>query len=193
MDRETAGTAVASQGGISSTLQPEAASAPQVEAPTTLHKVAPVPLIKPPTPQQAEQTGQQARGPKGKEKKRKTQEEIAKEKEAWELEKAQREAKRKDRLAKKVERASRPDTVVIARTTLDTNEMADLVGANDRLMNQLRRKLGFRKELTTEKFSELFARSQKIKKDIHDFNKEIARITGEKYVAPRGYLEGRQE
>jgi alanyl-tRNA synthetase len=176
-----------------STPQPEVATAPQIEAPTTLHKVAPVPLIKPPAPQQAEQSGQQARAPKGKEKKRKTPEEIAKEKEEWEEKKAKREADRKDRLAKKVERASRPDTVVIARTTIDTNEMADLVGANDRLMNQLRRKIGFVKALTPEKFSELFARSQEIKKNIHDFNKELARITGDKYVAPRGYFEGRQE
>jgi hypothetical protein len=193
MDRETAGSAVASLGGIASESQPEAASAPQVEAPTTLHKVAPVPVIKTPAPQQAEQTGQQARAPKGKEKKRKTQEEIAKEKEDWEKKKAQREADRKDRLARKVERASRPDTVVIARTTIDTNEMADLVGANDRLMSLLRRKIGYRKELTPAKFAELFDHSQKIKKEIHDFNKEIARITGEKYVAPRGYFEGRQE
>lgn len=193
MDRETAGSAVASQGEIASVPQPEAASAPQVEAPTTLHKVAPVPLIKAPAPQQAEQTGQQARAPKGKEKKRKTDEEIAKEKEDREKEKERRETERKDRLARKVERASRPDTVVIPRTTIDTNEMADLVGANDRLMSLLRRKIGYRKELTPEKFAELFARSQEIKKNIHNFNKEIARITGEKYVAPRGYFEGRQE
>lgn len=176
-----------------STLQPEAASAPQLEAPTSLYKVAPVPLIKTPAPQQAEQNGQQARASKGKEKKRKTPEEIAMEKEEREKERAQREAIRKERLARKVERASRPDTVVIARTTIDTNEMADLVGANDRLMSQLRRKIGYRKELTPAKFAELFERSQNIKKEIHDFNKEIARITGDKYVAPRGYFEGRQE
>jgi hypothetical protein len=176
-----------------STLQTDAAAAPQIEAPTTLNKVAPVPLIKPPAPQQAEKTGQQTRAPKGKEKKSKTPEEIAKDKEDWEKERARREEVRKERLAKKVERASRPDTVVIARTTIDTNEMADLVGANDRLMSQMRRKIGYRKELTPEKFAEMFDRSQKIKKDIHQFNKEIARITGEKYVAPRGYLEGRQE
>lgn len=115
------------------------------------------------------------------------------EKEEREKERAQREAIRKERLARKVERASRPDTVVIARTTIDTNEMADLVGANDRLMSQLRRKIGYRKELTPAKFAELFERSQNIKKEIHDFNKEIARITGDKYVAPRGYFEGRQE
>jgi len=187
------GAVVTSLGEIASESHPEAASTTQVEAPTSLHKVVPVPLIKPPAPQQAEQTGQQARGPKRKEKKRKSPEEIAKDKEDREKERARREEVRKERLARKVERASRPDTVVIARTTIDTNEMADLVGANDRLMAQLRRKIGYRKELTPAKFAELFERSQEIKKNIHDFNKEIARITGDKYVAPRGYFEGRQE
>ncbi|MDD3293940.1 MAG: hypothetical protein PHG20_04560 [Geobacteraceae bacterium] len=193
MDRETAGSAVTALGGIATESQPEAASAPQIEEPATLHKVDPVPMIKTPAQRQVEQTGQQTRAPKGKESKRKTAEEIAREKENREKLRAQREAIRKERLAKKMERASRPDTVVIARTTIDTNEMADLVGANDRLMNQLRRKIGYVKALTPEKFAELFERSQKIKKDIHDFNKEIARITGDKYVAPRGYFEGRQE
>lgn len=175
------------------TQQLEAAPAPQTEAPTTLHKVAPVPLIKTPAPQQAEQNGQQANAVKGKEKKRKTAEEIAKDKEDWEKVRARREEVRKERLAKKVERAQRPDTVVIARTTIDTNEMADLVGANDRLMNQLRRKIGFIKALTPEKFHELFERSQEIKKNLHEFNMEIAHLIGEKYVAPRGYLGGRQD
>jgi len=172
-----------------STVQPEA-SAQQIEAPITL---TPVPLIKKPAEQQGEQPRHQTKAVKGKEKQRKTAEEIAKDKEDREKERARREAERKERLAKKVERASRPDTVVIARTTIDTNEMADLVGANDRLMSQLRRKIGYRKELTPMKFAELFEKSQEIKKRIHDFNKELARITGEKYVAPRGYFEGRQE
>lgn len=118
--------------------------------------------------------------------KKKTPEEVAKEREEF-------LAKKKERLDRKIAKASRPDTVVISRTTIDTNEMADLLGANDRLMSQLRRKLGYVKALTPDKFHELFERSQEIKKNLHEFNMEIAHLIGEKYVAPRGYLGGRQD
>jgi predicted metallopeptidase len=115
------------------------------------------------------------------------------EKEEYQRKKEEKEKDRLRRLNNKLDFAARPDTVVISRTTMDTNEMADLVGANDRLMNQLRRKIGFVKALTPTKFEELFIRSQEIKQTIHEFNKELARITGERYVAPRSYnTAGRQ-
>ncbi|MRR55419.1 MAG: hypothetical protein EG822_13075 [Deltaproteobacteria bacterium] len=139
-------------------------------------------------PQEGEQT---LKAPvKGK--KTKSAETVAMEKAEFQKLKDQKEKERKERLDRKLDRAARPDTVVISRTTMDTNEMADLVGANDRLMNQLRRKIGYVKALTPTKFEELFNRSQEIKQSIHEFNKELARITGDRYVAPRSYLEGRQ-
>lgn len=138
------------------------------------------------------QKSEQALKAPGKGKKTKSAETIALEKEAFQKEKEKKEKERKERLDRKLDRAARPDTVVISRTTMDTNEMADLVGANDRLMNQLRRKIGYVKALTPTKFEELFNRSQEIKQSIHQFNKELARITGDKYVAPRSYMEGRQ-
>lgn len=138
------------------------------------------------------QEGEQTLKVPGKGKKTKSAETVAMEKLEFQRLKDQKEKERKERLDRKLDRAARPDTVVISRTTMDTNEMADLIGANDRLMNQLRRKIGYVKALTPTKFEELFNRSQEIKQSIHEFNKELARITGDRYVAPRSYLEGRQ-
>lgn len=85
---------------------------------------------------------QKGRGPKG--------QEQGQRKAKGKMSDAERTADKLKKMDRKLERAAQPDTAVVSRKALETNNMVSLVGNNDYLTDQLRKKFGYDPKISVD-------------------------------------------
>lgn len=101
---------------------------------------------------------------------------------------ARKELERKEKLEKKLERASKPETMLITRNAMDTNELVALINCFDFQFRGLRDRVALKSsKVTIEVFQEQIERTNALKDQIHQMCKELSEITGLRYNPPRGF------
>jgi hypothetical protein len=131
-------------------------------------------------PQKASTKGGNGRGNGG------VQEE--KERESPEDFRARKDQERKERLDAKIERAKKPETMLITRNAMDTNDLVFLINAFDFQFRGMRDRVGIKgSNVTLDIFQAQIDKTNALKDQIHLHNKELSAITGLKYRAPRGF------
>lgn len=111
-----------------------------------------------------------------------------KKKESPEEFKERKDRERKERLAVKLERASKPETMLVTRNAMDTNDLVFLINSFDFQFRAMRDLVGIKgSNVTIQVFQEQIEKTDALKVHIHQMNKELSAITGKKYMAPRGF------
>jgi hypothetical protein len=101
---------------------------------------------------------------------------------------ARKESERKEKLEKKLERASKPETMLITRNAMDTNELVALINCFDFQFRGLRDRVALKaSKVTIEVFQEQIEKNNALKDQIHQMCKELSAITGLRYNPPRGF------
>ena len=102
--------------------------------------------------------------------------------------KARKVLERKEKLEKKLERASKPETMLITRNAMDTNELVALINCFDFQFRGLRDRVALRSsKVTIEVFQEQIEKTDALKDQIHQMCKDLSAITGLRYNPPRGF------
>ena len=92
------------------------------------------------------------------------------------------------RLDAKIERAKKPETMLVTRNAMDTNDLVFLINAFDFQFRAMRDRVGIKgSNVTLEVFQVQIDKTNALKDQIHLHNKELSAITGLKYRAPRGF------
>jgi hypothetical protein len=101
---------------------------------------------------------------------------------------ARKNLERKERLEKKLERASKPETMLITRNALDTNDLVFLINAFDFQLRAMRDHVGIKdSKVTIDVFKEQIKKTDVLKDQINQMNKDLSAITGLRYSPPRGF------
>jgi hypothetical protein len=101
---------------------------------------------------------------------------------------SRKELERKEKLEKKLERASKPETMLITRNAMDTNELVALINCFDFQFRGLRDRVALKaSRVTIEVFQQQIEKNNALKDQIHQMCKELSAITGLRYNPPRGF------
>jgi len=99
-----------------------------------------------------------------------------------------RDKEKSERLAAKLERASKPETMLVTRNAMDTNDLVYLINSFDFQFRGMRDRVGLKgSNITLQIFQEQIDKTEALKDQIHLMNKELSDLTGLKYKAPRGF------
>jgi len=99
---------------------------------------------------------------------------------------AQRDKDRADKLTKKLARAEKPDTAVVDKRALETNATVALLGKNDYLVDQLRKKVGFDRSINIADAMNVLQINQSIRDLLSVQNALVCHVLGVDYEPPRG-------
>ena len=99
-----------------------------------------------------------------------------------------RDKEKREKLAMKLERASLPETMLVTRNAMDTNDLVYLINSFDFQFRGMRDRVGLKgSNITLQVFQEMIDKTEALKDQIHQMNKELADLTSLKYKAPRGF------
>jgi len=90
------------------------------------------------------------------------------------------------KLERKLELAAKPDQAVVSRKALETSALVAIVGKNDFLIDQLRKRLGFDPTINVAKAISLINLNGLIRDLMNLENAAICESLGRAYEAPRG-------
>lgn len=111
-----------------------------------------------------------------------------KRKESPEEFRARKELEKKEKLEKKLERASKPETILVTRNAMDTNDLVALINCFDFQFRAMRDNVGIKgSKVTLEVFQQHLKETNALKEEIHQRIKNLSAITGKPYKPPRGF------
>jgi hypothetical protein len=101
---------------------------------------------------------------------------------------ARKHLEKKEKLEKKLERASKPETMLVSRNAWDTNDLVILINCFDFQFRAMRDRVGTKgSKVTLEVFQQQLEKTDALKQQIHQMNKELSLISGAWYKPPRGF------